>query len=213
MAYFDGIKIGDNIWSSEYGDVEVREVNENFIIVKYFDNDMNICRSYYDLEGYRLHPHTLKRQTKNQTLFWDKIKFEIPKKPKIKLKECKYLIDPMNYNMVVEIEDEIELLNYDSAIENGFNRDDRETAKKALKQIKRYTRLLALRDQECPDSRGFEFTPKEKNYCLLRKEETGEYDYCCNREWSYLGVYFKTEEDAQRVCDILNSGKFDLEGE
>ena len=28
-----------------------------------------------------------------------------------------------------------------------------------------------------------------------------------------IAVYFKTEEDAQKVCDILNSGRFDLKGD
>ena len=42
----------------------------------------------------------------------------------------------------------------DKAIKNGMLRSDLDTAEKALEQIRQFTRLLALRDQECKSSRG-----------------------------------------------------------
>jgi len=197
MVYFDGIKIGDRVWSFEYGWGTVKELiyNSPYPIGVVFDNEQY---ETFTLDGKI-------EKSCNQTLFWDEIKFEIPKKHKIKLKENEYFID-------LEISEVVNGCKY-AGYGSGLRRDDKETAEKALKQIKNFMRLLALRDQECPNSRGYEFKLGERNYCLFKKEETGEYDYDNSYNCNYLGVYFKTEEDAQKICDILNYGRFDLEGE
>ena len=83
----------------------------------------------------------------------------------------------------------------------------------SFEQIKRFARLLALRDQECQDSRGYEPKLGKKSYGITKEAISKKfhiyetYDNCPDR------VYLKTKEDAQKICDILNSGRFDLEGE
>ncbi|NPA45142.1 MAG: hypothetical protein GXO49_06400, partial [Chlorobi bacterium] len=94
-----------------------------------------------------------------------------------------------------------------------IGRNDRETAEKALKQIKRFAKLLALRDQECEDSRGYEFVRDKYNYYICFDKLLGGYFVGSKTKQFIYTVYFKTREDAQKICDILNSCRFDLEGE
>jgi len=105
----------------------------------------------------------------------------------------------------------------DYTSEFGLYRNDEEIKNKALKQIKIYTRLLALRDQECPDSRGYVFQYKKQNWYVYKQNcgsDNERYEVHCS-EFDCLPccIYFKTEEDAQKICNILNSGRFNLEGE
>ena len=121
----------------------------------------------------------------NQTLFWDEIKFEIPAKPRIVLEN--------DYSDYID--------------ENNFGNIN------SICQLVKVARLLALRDQECPDSRGF-VPGKDDDKCYIFKDKELETD-----SWT-VGmpgpvdeidkVYFKTFEDAQKICDILNSGRFEL---
>ena len=162
MAYFDGVKAGDKVWDFVYGWGKVIEVTKhiNYPIKVSFDG-FNIT---YNTEGYQ-------ENVINQTLFWDKIKFKIPKKPRKKLNEKKYLID-LDEGAVGASD---EFINYrigSESKENGLFRDDRKTAEKTLNAIKKFTKLLALRDQECPDSRGYNFEPGEKNYCIYYNVDT-----------------------------------------
>ena len=207
MAYFDGIKPGDKVWSFEFGWGEVFNVDkENFVV--------EFNGPYYAIYNYD-GKKCCCENCKNQTLFWGKIEFKIPEKPKIKLNECDYLID-LNDNTVDNDEDFVNYLIGDFSQKNGLFRDDKETAEKALKQIKKFTRLLALRDQICPNSRGYEFVEGECNWIVkynpFRNEEP-KWVTSWTKYYSPDRVYFKTEEDAQKICDILNSGRFDLEGE
>ena len=196
MAYFDGIKKGDRVWDFRYGWGTVKSINaEEYPIVVFFP-EFGYHKSY-DFNG-----KTCKYL--NQTLFWDEIKFEVPKKPKIKLKEDKYVIEPTLNEIHLECDTKSKRL--------GFGRNDKETAEKALKQIKRFARLLALRDQECYNSRGTDFAYRNSYHIYYNGEEEKYMPY---KAYSFIlgSIYFKTEEDAQKICDILNSGRFDLEGE
>jgi len=223
MAYFDGVKTGDKVWHFEYGWGKVKNLlkasdldNQNFninndfgLIEVNFDNIYFGC-GFFDFDGVAFYSNG------NQTLFWDEVKFEIPKPPKIKLKEDVFIIQPeWGY---IEPTHLFENKAVKDAIKNGLTRDDKEIAEKVLGQVGRFARLLALRDQECPDSREYEFVEGGNNW-TIKKDSFAEKN---NGQWvtsitNYYyfpdRVYFATEEDAQRICDILNSGRFDLEGE
>ena len=75
MAYFDGIKVGDKVWDFNYGYGEVIEVSSkyNYIKVK-FNDPLKMIASYY------FNGHPRNSTIKKQTLFWDKVNFEIPRK-------------------------------------------------------------------------------------------------------------------------------------
>jgi len=212
MSYLDGIKIGDRVWSFDYGWGKAIKIYSNFnkklTIDEYFVtiqfDKHNIYLDCDDTKTYTFDGTAVDRKTANQTLFWDEIKFEVPKKPKIELEEGNFSID-------IQLEG---IIRYTSKLfaKNGLTRTDKNIAIKALKQIKKFTRLLALRDQECEDSRGYEYTIRKDNFIVIFDRETKEYGWEINFNWDYLGVYFKTEADAQKICDILNAGRFDLEG-
>ena len=74
MEYFDGIKIGDEVWDFELGWGEIEEIwkEKGLIIVRFHKHD-TFC--HYDYNGKRFGD-----ESRNQALFWDEIKFDIPKK-------------------------------------------------------------------------------------------------------------------------------------
>jgi hypothetical protein len=203
MAYFNEIKIGDRVWDFVYGWGEV----VSFID----DEDCPIAVKFNNtIESYTLDGRPDKKS--NQTLFWNEIKFEIPKKSKIELRENKYIID-LNDDMVSNYPEFIDACLGDYSQENGLFRDDKETAKKALKAIKRFTKLLALRDQECPDSRGYKFRPGKDNWSISYSIKDSKWDFnYVTGQYEPDKVYFATSGDASKICDILNSRIFDLEG-
>jgi len=208
MAYFDGIKVGDRVWSFDFGWGEVEEIKEEKYILVVFKDEYEhiIDYGYYNFDGQKIDNITNFKESLNQVLFWDEVKFEIPKRPKIELKETEWKIN-LNDDCL-EFRNEIA-----PDVRNGLTRNDKETAEKALKQIKKFAKLLALRDQECQDSRGYEPKIGKKSYGITKEAISKKfhiyetYDNCPDR------VYFKAEEDAKKICDILNSRKFDLEGE
>ena len=206
MTYFDGIKVGDRVWDFERGFGKVVAIWSDSFTVQ-FENYGHLGRTY-TFDGVKYECYKCR-----QSLFWDEVKFEIPQRPKIELNEWRYVIDLVIENSILELDDKTELIDYIYAVNNGLARNDKETAEKALKQIKKFTRLLALRDQECQDSRGYEPKLGKKSYGITKEAISKKfhiyetYDNCPDR------VYFKTEEDAKKICDILNSRKFDLEGE
>ena len=199
MAYFDGITKGDRVWDFAYGWGTIVEIEKDTFRVYYDSGDWND----YDFDGTKVFDK--RTDKRNQTLFWDKINFDIPENPKIHLLEITYNIE-ISTNQV----------NKGASINDknaGLARKDKETAKKVLKQIRSFTRLLALRDQECSNSRGYEMIKLKPNWTIQYNFNLEKWLPEYSTSSKKITVYFKTEEDAQKICDILNSNRFDLEGE
>jgi hypothetical protein len=78
MSYFKGIKVGNYVWDVTYGWGMVLELDH--VIKVHFPDDIKRTE-YYTYQGKF---NNCKKG--NQSLFWDEIKFEIPKKPVPKLK-------------------------------------------------------------------------------------------------------------------------------
>ena len=192
MSYFNGIEVGDKVWSFEYGWGEVVSVDTD---IKEIMVAFNVCNdAIYDFKGIKVD-----EVEANQTLFWDEIKFEAPKPPKISLKENK---------IKIKLEGVLGV-----SLNNGLFRDDIATTNIAINQIKQFTRLLALRDQECSDSRGHEFIFNQNNWNIYFDYDNKKWCTSCNRIMQHIDIYFKTWSDAQKICDILNDNRFDLEGQ
>ncbi len=209
MAYFDEIKVGDKVWDFIYGQGKVYNIDddidaESYVIDVKFKSGLK--------ESYNLNGRRFTCPSCNQSLFWDKINFDIPEKPKIELMEDGYLIC-LNDNIIDNDIDFVDPRVGDSSIDNGMFRKDRETAKKVLKQIRSFTRLLALRDQECSNSRGYEMIKLKPNWTIQYNFNLEKWLPEYSTSSKKITVYFKTEKDAQKICDILNSGKFTLEEE
>jgi hypothetical protein len=196
MSYFDGIKVEDRVWSFEYRYGKVIELNSDF-----FEVEFDCCLERYNFDGVRYDYDNC-----NQTLFWDKIEIKTSQKHKIKLKEEEYKIDLVDEDIYFSNGS----LDVGTQNEYALHRCDKDIAKKALKQITMFIRLLALRDQECEESRGYYFQYGEINW-FIEINENGNYFIEKEQFFNKNTVYFKTEEDAQKIADILNSGRFDLE--
>ncbi len=221
--YFDGVKKGDRVWGFGIGwtvVTDIIDVNDEFKNIKLLVVSTDTGVLYFDFNGFECDKEG-NRKNNFQSLFWDEVKFKIPKSCKIKLKENKFLIC-LNDNYVDDDKEFINARVGDYTNENGLFRNDKETAKQALNQIKKFTKLLALRDQECPNSRGYKIVYNKedkifKQFYTISKnlfEDKFFVKWCCEPEdVDVLAVPFRTEEDAQKICDFLNSGMFSLEEE
>lgn len=79
MSYFDGIKVGDRVWSIEYGWGFVKELkNTCYPIVVQFDSEDH---QQFTMNG------KFFTNSPNQSLFWDEVKITPPPRPKVKEKK------------------------------------------------------------------------------------------------------------------------------
>lgn len=90
--------------------------------------------------------------------------------------------------------------------EFGMERQTREQAERAAIEMRRFNRLLALRDELCGDD-VLDLYSDSKKYCL----------FYVDKEWRHtdtsvmvLTPYFTTKDSAQKACDMLNSGEVEL---
>ena len=91
--------------------------------------------------------------------------------------------------------------------ECGLERETQEQAERAAVEMRRFNRLLALRDELCGEI-------DESSYCLKY------YVYFIKQQrmwrWAeglsvvYITPHFTSEESAQKACDMLNSGEVEL---
>ena len=93
--------------------------------------------------------------------------------------------------------------------EFGTERPTQQQAERAAVEMRRFNRLLALRDELCGDD-VVDWSSNQAKYFLCRYEESKEWDvntsFCINNS----SVYFTTRDHAQRACDMLNSGEVEL---
>ena len=94
--------------------------------------------------------------------------------------------------------------------EFGTERDTEEQAQRASVQMRRFNRLLALRDELCGDA-VVNWTDNESNKWILYFDgKNNEWTTGKNQYMQYVGVYFANEASAQKACDMLNSGEVEL---
>jgi hypothetical protein len=93
--------------------------------------------------------------------------------------------------------------------EFGIERPTKEQAERAAIEMRKFNRLLALRDELCGDY-VVRWVVSE-NYLIYYDYEDGKYAYCSNCIMETISaVYFTTKESAQRACNMLNSGEVEL---
>jgi len=93
--------------------------------------------------------------------------------------------------------------------EFGVERPARQQAEHAAVEMRRFNRLLALRDELCGD-----------DVPTLESSNISKYFIVYNgfeNTWNVSAIYkgfvtpcFKTEQQAKRACDMLNSGEVEL---
>jgi hypothetical protein len=90
--------------------------------------------------------------------------------------------------------------------EFGTKRITKEQAKRAAIEMRKFNRLLALRDELCGDDAGLGI------YHVIFQNRDGTYfiGYSEQQNNEIGSVRFTTKEFAQRACDMLNSGEVKL---
>jgi len=95
--------------------------------------------------------------------------------------------------------------------EFGHERQTEKQAIRAALEMRKFNRLLALRDELCGDAvvdwEDIDF----RKYYLFFNHDNGKwvstYDDTC---YETITHYFTTKETAQKACDMLNSGEVEL---
>jgi hypothetical protein len=90
--------------------------------------------------------------------------------------------------------------------EFGVERPTEKQAKRAAVEMRKFNRLLALRDELCGDDAGLGI------YHVIFQNRDGTYfiGYSEQQNNEIGSVRFTTKEFAQRACDMLNSGEVEL---
>jgi hypothetical protein len=90
----------------------------------------------------------------------------------------------------------------------GLERPTQEQANKASIEMRKYNRLLALKDELCGyvDEGNWSYADK-KQYYVYYDHYYKRYDCNSNNHAECISVYFSTKENAQKACDMLNSGE------
>jgi hypothetical protein len=90
--------------------------------------------------------------------------------------------------------------------EFGMERPTKEQAKRAAIEMRKFNRLLALRDELCGDDAGLGI------YHVIFQNTDGTYfiGYSEQQNNKIGSVRFTTKEHANRACDMLNSGEVEL---
>ena len=89
-------------------------------------------------------------------------------------------------------------------------RATQEQAQRAAVEMRKFNRLLALRDELCGDELvawGDDYTEK---YNIYFSHERGRWYISPDLFCESITPYFTTDESAQRACDMLNSGEVEL---
>ena len=92
----------------------------------------------------------------------------------------------------------------------GMERETVEQAQRAAIEMRRFNRLLALRDELCADKDVNWLNDKEEKYSLYFSHEIGRWELDWNDTNESIQPYFTTLESAQKACDMLNSGEVKL---
>ena len=94
--------------------------------------------------------------------------------------------------------------------EFGLERQTEEQAQRAAVEMRRFNRLLALRDELCGDE-VMDWTDrrKDKHYVYFTYDHKR---WCISENVACESVtpYFTTQALAQKACDMLNSGQVEL---
>ncbi len=98
---------------------------------------------------------------------------------------------------------------FDKTKEFGTERPTQQQAERAAIEMRKFNRLLALRDELCGDDANW--LAGKNNYWVYYDYEEDNYGFCSNSIMQTIGlVYFSTEASVQRACEMLNSGEVEL---
>ena len=94
--------------------------------------------------------------------------------------------------------------------EFGTKRITREQAQRAAVEMRRFNRLLALRDELCGDEVLDWENGEEKHYLYYWNGDSPKWRIGIDTYSRVQTPYFTSYDLAQRACDMLNSGEVEL---
>lgn len=97
-------------------------------------------------------------------------------------------------------------INCEQATLFGTRRPTKEQAERAAVEMRKFNRLLALRDELCGDDENYD----RWLHTLAFKVTAGKWEAITVYDYKVNTVLFTTGESAQRACDMLNSGEVEL---
>ncbi len=93
----------------------------------------------------------------------------------------------------------------------GHERSTEKQAERALIEMRRFNRLLALRDELCGDVDNAILTARVCKYYIYYNYQTERYEYRSNNIVQAMGtIYFTTEETTRRAVAMLNCEEVEL---
>ena len=92
--------------------------------------------------------------------------------------------------------------------EFGVERPTRQQAQRAAVEMRKFNRLLALRDELCGDEMVFDWSINKLQFQVFFSH--GHNRWCSEICYGNITPYFTTQETAQKACDMLNSGEVEL---
>ena len=94
---------------------------------------------------------------------------------------------------------------------NGVERETQAQAQRAAVEMRRFNRLLALRDELCGDDVVFNWSDDIiEKYIVLYDHNLKQWQALPHYYLQSTNPYFTTKEAAQKACDMLNSGEVEL---
>lgn len=93
--------------------------------------------------------------------------------------------------------------------EFGTERQTEEQVKRAAVEMRRFNRLLALRDELCGDDVPTLESSNISKYFIVYNGFENTWDVSAMYK-GFITPCFKTEQQARRACDMLNSGEVEL---
>ena len=93
--------------------------------------------------------------------------------------------------------------------EFGVERPARQQAERACIEMRRFNRLLALRDELCGDE-DMDWIDDEEKYRVYFSHERKYWYVTSDIFCETITPYFTTKESVQKACDMLNSGEVEL---
>ena len=94
--------------------------------------------------------------------------------------------------------------------EFGVERPERQQAERASIEMRRFNRLLALRDELCGDEVMYWIDRRKDKHYVYFTYDHKRWDISENVACESVTPYFTTKEAAQKACDMLNSGEVEL---
>jgi hypothetical protein len=95
------------------------------------------------------------------------------------------------------------------SIEFGSERQTEAQAERAAVEMRKFNRLLALRDELCGNEL-VDFNDNKFKYYVYFSHADKSWHIDFNDEHEVIMPYFTSRESAQKACDMLNSGEVEL---